>query len=379
MSQDLFGNGTGRSFLIELNGVGVMAKYICTCGARYRFPDSAIGKHGKCQKCGAVFTLKEHTEDTIPIADEPDLLVDSHLENPTIPQKVSPKQGKVFTSPASPVHNESDSPALDVPRTAGKSFTSDVIWTFLFPSSPGNLVVFLVIWAAMVLGSLIPVVGFFISIVLTGWFAAFRFAVLKSAAAGEDHLPDLNMSSDILEDFLVPFFQWIGSWVLIMLPAFAYLIFAIQRGWVPSNTFFEVLFGGVGGVLQSSKGVDVIYVLLFAGIFCWPMVALCIAMGGFSTLYRIDLIMITISKTFMAYTLIVTLMIAAVLAQKLFTGIMVLYVSSSDGSSISGFAGKHIFLKMLFTGTTVYLEIVIMRLIGLYYHHNKHKFAWSWE
>jgi len=30
-------------------------------------------------------------------------------------------------------------------------------------------------------------------------------------------------------------------------------------------------------------------------------------------------------------------------------------------------------------GVTVYFDIVLMRLIGLYYHHFKDRFAWSWE
>ena len=42
----------------------------CECGAKYRFPESSLGKRAKCKKCGAVFKLTGKEDDgTIPICD----------------------------------------------------------------------------------------------------------------------------------------------------------------------------------------------------------------------------------------------------------------------------------------------------------------------
>ena len=43
----------------------------CQCGAKYRFPESSIGKRAKCKKCGTVFVLEpDDDEGTIPLADD---------------------------------------------------------------------------------------------------------------------------------------------------------------------------------------------------------------------------------------------------------------------------------------------------------------------
>jgi hypothetical protein len=41
--------------------------------------------------------------------------------------------------------------------------------------------------------------------------------------------------------------------------------------------------------------------------------------------------------------------------------------------------GGRLAMYGLITCLGVYLDIVLMRLIGLYYHHFKRRFAWEWE
>ncbi len=365
-------------------GVGVMAKFTCSCGARYKFPDTLRGKRAKCKKCGEVFTLEVEDEGVIPIADEPVTTAPSTFENPVAPELFTknPQQGEVFIPSGhsgSRVASASDSPALDVAAPSGKSFSSDVLWAFLFPAIPGNLAVFLIILFVMVTGPYIPIVGFIINIFVIGWYAAFRFAVIKSSAAGEENLPNVNVSNDFWGDFIAPLFQWAGSWIIVMLPAYLYLFAAIQQGSIPSQVFYSVLVGGIGGSVQSASGMYVFYLLLFTGLFLWPMVALCLAMGGFSTLYRIDLILLTICKTFFSYVCIFLVIVLAVVLQQIFAGLISSRLTPTSPASVTQVIGLHFMINVVSLGTFVYLEIVIMRLIGLYYHHYKKKFAWSWE
>ena len=54
-------------------------------------------------------------------------------------------------------------------------------------------------------------------------------------------------------------------------------------------------------------------------------------------------------------------------------------VLSKAPPSLGGLLTGTFMLTVLLTGIGVYFDIVLMRLIGLYYHHFKHRFAWSWE
>ncbi len=51
----------------------MMPTQYCQCGAKYRFPDSSIGKRAKCKKCGAVITLADEG------ANSPILLADDDV------------------------------------------------------------------------------------------------------------------------------------------------------------------------------------------------------------------------------------------------------------------------------------------------------------
>ncbi len=122
---------------------------------------------------------------------------------------------------------------------------------------------------------------------------------------------------------------------------------------------------------------------IFAGLVClgvalWPMVVLCVALGGFESLYRVDLIALTIIRTLPAYVLTLALMFGAiVLLRVLGTGTAVNAVSR-DSATSGGAIGSSVLVHILTVGLSVYLDIVLMRLIGLYYHHFKGRFAYDW-
>lgn len=365
-----------------------MAKYTCSCGARYKFPDSALGKRAKCKKCGAVFTLEVEDEGIFALADEPDFPQPSHLENPVDPEAAinQPQQGEVFTSSGHPVSrglSASDALQSDGEQTSAKSFTSDVLWTFLFPSTPTNLISFLVIWFAMVIAPLagcVPLIGLLLTIIVIGWYCAFRFMVLASAAAGEDNIPDVNISSDSRADYIVYFLKWTGSWIIVMAPAFIYLMLTLSQSSATVDSAVDMMAGGIGGILQGSgSGTGIFEVLVYLGIFIWPMIILCIALGGFSAIYRLDLIFITIAKTFHVYAITVILVFGAIFIQVALEEIIAGKITTNTPNTITGVLASAIPLRILITGVSVYFEIVVMRLIGLYYFHFKHKFAWSWE
>jgi len=339
-----------------------MPRHTCDCGAHFRFPESAIGKRSKCKQCGAVFTLFDDEADVIPISEDIGACKDASTEQSQRP--LAPRQGEVFAPAGSPagVHSAGPRAGQIADGTLKPGFSSDVLWTFLFPSSPGNLITFLVIWVVMLITPFVPF-GLVVWILVSCWYAAFLFAVLQSAAAGEQELPSVTYSRDLLDDLIYPLFQWIGSWVVVYIPACVYLLLASLGGNVDPFDALQMAFGGIERVFQQGGGQPPVFsILVCVGAFFWPMIILCIALGGFETVYRLDLIVSTIIRTFPVYILTLLLMFGAEFLQRTLT-------ASAAGVSMP---------FVISVGVTVYFDIVLMRLIGLYYHHYKDRFAWSW-
>lgn len=126
-----------------------------------------------------------------------------------------------------------------------------------------------------------------------------------------------------------------------------------------------------GGLL--SIGV----VLCLLGIALWPIVALCFAIGGVGTITRVDLMIQTIIRTFPAYISLLAFIYGSTILQ----GVFETWVQGKAlaGANMQNFMGRALLLNMGLAGVTVYVELVCCRLVGLYYHHFKKKFAWSWE
>jgi hypothetical protein len=303
----------------------------------------------------------------IPVAE--DIGASADAEPGESARPLSPAQGEIFAPTGSPASIPSVGRGAE--QLTGDSlkpgFPSDVLWTFLFPSSPGNLITFLVIWIVMLIIPIVPfglrLFSLIVWILINGWYAAFLFAALESAAAGEHELPSATFSRDLLDDLVYPLFQWIGSWVVVYIPACAYLLLACLGGNVDLFDALRMAFGGIERVFQQGGGQPLFFsILVCVGAFFWPMIILCIALGGFETVYRLDLIVSTIIRTFPVYFLTLLLLFGTAFLERMIT-------ASTAGASI-GFA--------IFIGVTVYFDIVLMRLIGLYYHHFKDRFAWSW-
>jgi hypothetical protein len=103
--------------------------------------------------------------------------------------------------------------------------------------------------------------------------------------------------------------------------------------------------------------------LLLAGMVLWPMLALSVTMGGFSTLARVDLMALTIVKSLPVYLFTVAVVFGAFLVLGVLDVVKEVF---------------GLFAAVIVIGAGLYLQIVALRMIGLYYHHFKHRFAWSW-
>ncbi len=333
-----------------------MTRQACTCGAVYRFPESAVGKRAKCKKCGAVFTLEDDAEGPIPIADEPDA-ANGVGRVPLVSNGggAIPTTGMAGTSVV----------VEEAPRP--RSYFASLLDTLTFLKRGHNLITFVFVWAVLCTNALLSMIrpfGWILQLAIMGWYCAYRFEVILEAVAGEDDLPSLTYSGSLWEDVVVPWFKWSVSWLIVLVPSVIGLIVVLGTGSAGMAAAETILKDGIGGIVQAGLvGEALVYaILLFAGLFMWPIVVLCVAVGGFSTLSRIDLMIATIVKTFPVYALTVAIVYGAEFLGAYFE------------------AGSRGLLRRAGTiGVGLYLEIVALRMIGLYYHHFKQRFAWSWE
>jgi len=352
------------------------------------------------RKCGLLFTLTDETDDgTIALAGDGDAGLIPFAENaddglipfadddPAIEEAAAraageaPQQGRVFAPPPSPGALSStvlDASIIVVAPKVQRSYASDVLWTFLFPTTISNLITWVAIWIAM---SLTELACFFwpLQLVVFAWYSAFRFAVIESAAGGETEIPFYSFSKDFVAETIASFFKWIGSWAVVMLPAMAYLIYIAYTGAVSGQQVFDCLTGGLVTLLQPGNiSLAILPLLVVIGVFLWPMVVLCVALGGFESLYRLDLIILTIIKSIGPYILTIVLMFLAVVAQEQLQTVTGVAIAGRTAPTVSGVLGSGMLLAILAIGLEVYFDIVLMRLIGMYYHHFKHRFAWDW-
>ncbi len=351
-----------------------MAVFECDCGARYRFADEHVGKRSKCQNCGISVVL-EDTSGPIPIA--------AGDEVPSGPAAMT--QGKIVAPPGSPAAAgvlSIEHGAVHGTIVPFSSYGADVLWTFLFPSSPSSLIIFLVIWGAIcVIEWAVSFVCMFVVVWLLFmmWYMAFLMAIVESAAAGDRDLPTVNIDTEILDEIVQPLGRWIASWVFVMAPAATFLVVSFVQDVITIDDVIGVLASGVSGFFQTGGTPLLPFTVLVAvGLFFWPMVLMCVALGGIDSLVRFDLMVVSILRTLPAYGLMLLLMAAAiVLDYYVRSGLSQLVGSAAGGVWTAGAMAGALPL-IVGAGFGLYLNIVLMRLIGLYYHHHKKRLAWWW-
>ena len=367
-----------------------MRDCICPCGARYHVDEASVGKRAKCKKCGVVFKLEPEELGVIAIKEDPASVIpitqeaNGHTKGLAIPVDGDGDAPPVFdegvvraaavrlpsaTSAGGFTKEEDDEP---VERFG---YVGSLAATALFPFSLNNAIVF-----AMVVGLLyltetfIAPLGYFgliVQFLITGLYCAFRFKIIEEAAAGERDLPTVSTVDGWLESAVIPFFSWIGTWLIVLLPATICLAFMIVAD--PKqleNVIAAALEDGIVGLMDAATASTAVWLSTLAlGLFAWPMLALCVSVGGFATLSRPDLMIATIVRTFPVYFLTVALVIGSDILRSLVVGTM-------DDMNVMG---EGYFSAAFFVvAISVYLEIIALRCIGLYYHHFKHRFAWSW-
>ncbi len=329
-----------------------------TCGKKYQVRDGVVGKKFKCKECGELVTVPDIEQD---VDDDGfyNLLTDA-VELESQSKSITPVVRKPMVK-AEKYKGDEEGP---VTRKKTNNYVEDLLATFMFLLDPANLFTFAFIAMLLFMKDVIlphaMILGYLGRFIILGWYSNYRFSIIYEAASGKQELPDMSPE----EGFVIPMLQWFATWFLVHFPAFLYLAFALS---------FEASSLGDFGMLGFVQGeftdilpafhLGVFIVLYCLGLFFWPILALCVAVGGFETVYRIDLMILTIFKTLPVYFFTASAVFVTAVLQLIIT-IM---------ASKIGFLGVIISIPFV-----LYMEMVSLRMIGHYYHHFKKRFAWSW-
>ncbi|MGB0715240.1 MAG: hypothetical protein ACPGXK_05140 [Phycisphaerae bacterium] len=259
------------------------------------------------------------------------------------------------------------------------TFWGDVGWTFLFPSLPNNLMTFVVLWKVMLLASFIwalPCILLPVAIGMAMWYGALLIHVLRNGTSGERSIADLNFVNESWDDLVVPAFTWLVSWGLAILPLAIYM--AAKMGttqmMVELGNWLGV--GLVGLALQNIADDPGPLVLVGLAAVIWPMTVLTLTLGGLNMTFRPEAILISIIRTMHTYWFLVLLTLALMAAS---FGITTILSNVTAGAFGTGPNWTSAMLRLIaLNALMIYLDLVLMRVVGVFYHHRKEGFAQDW-
>ena len=342
----------------------------CGCGAKYKVPDSAIGRRARCKTCGAMFEVRlaAGPDPVVSLDDLSALERGSAMAAPEQARRVAqaprPEAALSTALPDTVAYAAQDVPADDQ-AGALLSFFGALVRVFLFPAQRRNLVTFLTAWTVLAValiggdvllsyGSIRScLLGLAIFVLAEGAFAAFSFNVVRQAAEGEAELPGLPLTEgldEVWRTILAPFLAFVGTGLLALAPAVICLIAILS---LPST-----------GNLAPAGKLLAIGGMALVGLFLWPMFVLSLVMGDAKALVRIGPMVVTVLRTFVAYTCTVLLVYGS--AALLVFGTALL----AEGESAP------LGLIALVVGLRVYAQVAAMRAIGVYYYHHADRFDW---
>lgn len=300
---------------------------VCECGTVLHVPESAAGRQGRCKVCGRQMM--------VPTAEELTRKRERELD-PRFARGSSIGQQAASGEPV-------------------RGFWSDAARGFVLNGSAINLIPLVFVWILlllMVFLSYAMCVGILGKFIVGGWLCAFCMNIIRETAGGEDDIPTLNINDGIWEDIVVPLAEFIGSALAVLAPCLIFLLLHVTTDLI--------------GMDYAARGLAV------AGLFAWPAALLMVSLGGWTAPFQLDMLFLTIVRSFGAYVAILLLLVLTAGLASLFIGQVI-----STGTDVLA-AGRFSLGTMAATQLIqAYALIVSMRCIGLYYRHFKGLFPWS--
>ncbi len=344
------------------------------CGGRFEVDDAWAGRRVRCGRCGTILTIPEtdpFTRDDaapLPLAGEDE---DDRPDPSEVPVEVFPEDAPILLDHATDEQAKGRARhAQGLPTTEPtRSYRADLAYTFVFPFRHlgwlrlAFLVAMYAFAAVLGLMALFPIYGaiFYLcgQFIVFGGLSAYCFSIIEQTCAGEDRLPAFDFQPG--EAVVGPFFRMLGTVLWVAWPAL----------------LWEGLMYAHGSLLPTrlaDLGIAISLAAVAVGL--WPMTILTVAIFGFSpTMLRYDNLLLGIGRRFGAY-LVTCLFLAA--AAACFYGLLVLGANAALALMREWFGLWCLLSAGASVGCAV-SAVMAMRVIGLFYRHNKRGLPWEAE
>jgi hypothetical protein len=294
-----------------------------SCNELIAFADKHSGKQAHCATCGQQFIIPSEDKGKT-----------KKIKSPK--EKAEPLPGfyrAVFADSRQLFTNQENITGLVFIAVAVclKFFTAGMNYTITL------------VGEAMSIDLPIPI-GHVLHVAAWGFLFWYYMEMIYSTAYEQEKLPDVIVGgfNGLLKRIAKSVYIFIIMLLVVELP---YLITVLISSWM----------GAEWPVLE--------YVLMFAGLFLFPVAILSAAVGKDLTLLRPDYFLITISRAFKPYLVTAVLLGAAAMLQ--------MHASQYSGQSLAAATG-HLLLNL----TVQVIVLVAMRSIGLYFRHYSCMLPW---
>lgn len=352
----------------------------CTsCGARYRVSQENVGKRARCRRCGHVFAIADADP-------EASLLASGELEleklaggdpvaaRPSVLDAAQPRAG----IGAAAVEQTAE-------PTLGGMIGGYLMAVGLTPavmfhtSSIATLAIVCVVYSLQVLAYFSLCLAPVVLAILNGWFLAYLLNVVVSGAANDDSLPGMSIEDGMFEGVVVPLLKFLAIALIAMAPVALVLGTAMSEGELEPvdaiTTWARALGRDYTPLLELQAGWQAAaWAALAAGLVFQPIMLLVVAVGSIGSLARVDLMAATIMRTAPGYAILLVVGLAAG-----FSEVALNYLLAPDDDAVAKMGlGSWLGASFAVMCATVLVSVFQMRVTGLFYHHFKSRFAWSW-
>lgn len=241
-----------------------------------------------------------------------------------------------------------------------RTFWNDALLTLVCFADTNNLIALGFVSMVAVFGVLAQIGMACAGFIVNGWLAGYYITVLEHAASGEEELPPLTLTEGWIDGVFRPALQFAISWIVVMLPA---LFCGIAVGVGASAVIDSAITG------RFHPTVVLTLAMLVVGTFCWPAAIILMVTWSAIDVIRVDRWLQIIGRTLPSY-LAMWLMLLAVLAVQIAISVFV-----GGGLAAIGRTGLTVSLVAAVISTVGW--VMTMRIIGLFYFHNRRHFSWE--
>ena len=295
-----------------------------SCNELIAFADEHRGKQAHCMTCGQKFIIPSGNEEKL-----------KKIKAPK--EKAEPLPGfyrAVFVDSWRLFTNSENVTGLIFIATAVclKFFTAGMNYTLTIPGQ------------AYSVDLPIPI-GHVLHVSAWGFLFWYYMEIIYSTAFGQEKLPDM----------IVGGFKGLLWRIAKSVYIFIIILFVVELPY-----FITVL---ISSWMEAEWPV-LLYALMFAGLFLFPIAILTAAIGKDLTMLRPDYFLVPISRAFRPYLVTAVLLGAAAVLQ--------MYASQYSGQSQAAATGGHLLLNL----AVQIIALVAMRSVGLFFRHYSCLLPW---